>query len=168
MTDIRKLILCAAVALALGACSKEGAEEETASQPAPAPAQPAQRPGVPDLPVEPPPEATLPTEVKADAVTVGGSLQGNTVVKSPTAQFTMADTVYAGASTKGKKPGGEVAVYWTYQDGRTHKEERRKLADGEQYVSFSFGKADGMMPGKYNAQIDVDMVPIGLTDFVVK
>lgn len=155
------------LSLLLSACSREGAEDDSAPAAATASQEAPAAPPPPALPPKPGPDALLPTSVSTDAVTVGTSLQGETVVKSPTAQFTTADTIYAGASVKGRKSGAEVAVYWTYSDGRTHKEERRKLA-GEQYVSFSFAKADGMKPGNYNAQIDVDMVPIGLTDFVVK
>ena len=71
------------------------------------------------------------------------------------------------ALLKGQSVANGLRSYWTYEDGRTHKEERRKLA-GERYVRFSFAKADGMKPGKYNAQIDVNMVPVGITDFVIK
>lgn len=166
MIEHRKLILCGAVALALGACSRDGVDNGPTQTP-PLAEVPVRQSGVPALPVGPPPDANLPATASRAGVTVGNSLQGEAVVASQSAQFSIADTVYVGASVKGKKPGSEVAVYWTYEDGRTHREERRKLA-GEQYVSFSFSKADGMKPGKYNAQIDVDRVPIGLADFLVK
>lgn len=165
MLTTRRILLCAAITLLLASCAKEGADD-TATPPAATPSA-AVQPAAPTLPVEPLPTAVQPTTVSADAVTIGTALQGEKVVKSASPQFSTSDTVLAGASVKGKPAGAEVAVYWTYEDGRTHKEERRKLA-GEQYVSFSFAKIDGMKPGKYNAQIDVDMVPVGITDFVVK
>lgn len=166
MVDIRKLALCAALGLALSACSKEG-DEDSAERVPPTEATPAAV-AEPAIPVKPGPEDIVPVTVAADAVTVGNSLEGDKVVKAASPQFTTSDTVYAGASVRGKPAGAEVAVYWTYEDGLTHKEERRPLAAGEQYVKFSFAKADGMKPGKYNAQIDINMVPIGITDFVVK
>ena len=168
MLTTRKILACISVALLVAACSKEGAEDATVPTSATATQQVPEAPPEPALPAEPGPDALLPTAVATDAVTVGSALQGDKVVKAASPQFTVADTVHAGSSVKGRPAGAEVAVYWTYEDGRTHKEERRPLAQGEQYVSFSFAKADGMKPGKYNAQIDVNMVPIGITDFVVK
>ena len=165
MSHLRFLLLPVAASLLLAACGKEGADDAV-TPPAGTPSA-AVQPTPPPLPVDPPATAVQPTTVSADAVTIGTKLQGDMVVKSASPQFSTSDTVLAGASVKGKPAGAEVAVYWTYEDGRTHKEERRKLA-GEQYVSFSFGKIDGMKAGKYNAQIDVDMVPVGITDFVVK
>lgn len=167
MLTSRKILSCVIITLLLSACSKEGAEDAPASTAPTAQETPA-APPPPALPAEPGPDATLPTTVAGDAVTVGSTLQGETVMKAASPRFTTADTVHAGASVKGKPAGAEVAVYWTYEDGRTHKEERRPLAEGEQYVRFSFAAADGMKPGKYNAQIDVNMMPIGITDFIVK
>lgn len=167
MQTSRKIMSFVALSLLLSACSKEGSEDGKAPG-APTTAQEAPAaPPPPALPAEPGPDALLPTTVAANAVSVGTTLQGDTVAMAATPQFTMADTVHAGAAVKGK-PGAEVAVYWTYEDGRTHKEERRPLAEGEKYVRFSFAAKDGMKPGKYNAQIDINMVPIGITDFVVK
>lgn len=166
MIDIRKLALCAALALVLSACGKEGAED-SAERAAPSEAAPAAT-AEPAIPVEPGADDIVPVTVAADAVTVGNALQGDKVIKAAAPLFTTGDTVYAGASVKGKPAGAEVAVYWTFEDGRTHKELRRPLAAGEQYVQFSFAAADGMKPGKYNAQIDVNMVPIGIADFVIR
>ena len=89
-------------------------------------------------------------------------------MKSPSAQFTLADSIYASASVSGKPAGATASVFWTYQDGTAHKQESKKLAGGQQSVWFSFTKADGMKPGKYNVEIDVDMKPVGIADFQVK
>lgn len=179
MMDIRKLALLGALALVLSACGKEGSEDEvdqaapgtaagTPATPGTAAAQRAPastpQPGTQSSPVEP---VVQSVNVAADAVTVGNSLQGERVVKATRAQFSLADTVYASASIRAK-PGSEVMVYWTYvKDGTSLKQETKKLVGGEQTILFSFAKADGMKPGKYNVEIDVNMVPIGITDFQI-
>lgn len=167
MTSIRVLALCAA--LLLTACN-EGAEDRVDAQ-AQADTSTAGQPAASDdltLPAKPGPDSLLPAEVSDTAVTVGSSLANDRAVKSAQAQFSTSDTVYASASVVGK-PGSSVSVYWTYQDGTTHKEETRDLTSGgAQPVTFSFAKGDGMKPGKYNVQIDDDMTPVGIADFVVK
>ncbi len=166
MTSIRVLALCAA--LLLTACN-EGAEEPADVQ-APIDTAAAEQtaPQAGTLPAEPGPDSIIPVEVSDNAVTVGTSVANDRAVKSAQAQFTTSDTVYASANIRGK-PGLSVTVYWTYQDGTTHKEETRELkSGGTQPVTFSFEKGDGMVPGKYNVQIDEDMTPVGITDFVIK
>ncbi len=168
MTPIRVLALCAALTLALSACN-EGADDRLDDQaPAATTSEEQQAPQGPALPAEPGPDSVLPSEVSDSAVTVGTSLANDRAVKAAQAQFTTSDTVYASASVQGK-PGASVSVYWTYQDGRTHKEETRELASGgTQVATFSFASGDGMVPGKYNVQIDVDMIPVGIADFIIK
>lgn len=168
MIEIRKLILFTAMVLALSACRNNEAEEDLAEDAAATPAEVSPA-AVPEAPQPPLAEQVAQTVVAADAVTVGTSLQGDDVVKAANALFTTADTVYASASVRGKPAGTDVAVYWTFQDGTSHKEESKKIASGDQQVLwFSFGKADGMRPGKYNVQIDVNSAPVGIADFVVK
>lgn len=166
MTIIRTFALCAALGLALSACS-EGTEESADDQ-APAAASDAQQaPGASSLPATPGPDSVVPVEVTDDAVTVGTTLANDRAVKSALAQFTTSDTVYASAAVPAK-PGASVSVYWTFQDGTTHKEETKELAAGDAVVTFAFAKADGMVPGKYNVQIDRDMTPVGIADFVIR
>ena len=98
---------------------------------------------------------------------MGNALQGDVAAKSASAQFTTSDTVYASASVLGKPAGADASVYWTYQDGTAHKQETKKLT-GQPSVWFSFSKADGMKPGKYNVEIDVNMTPVGIADFQIK
>lgn len=168
----RNISLFAAIALCLSACSKEGADDLTV-EPSPsgstAPvATPATAAAETPPPAGPVVEKSEPVEVSANAIAVG-KMQDGKVVRSPSNVFTTADTVYAGAMVNGQKAGAKVTVYWTYQDGRSHKMETRKLGSTDaQPVSFSFAAADGMKPGKYNVEIDVDMIPIGIADFQVK
>ena len=159
--------------LALGACDKEGTEDDLAIEPALAPsgtdaaaAPAAQAPATSDAPAAA--SVARPTEVAADAITVGTALQGGKVVQSSQTPITTADTVYASAAVGGKPAGTEITVYWSYQDGMSHKMETKRLAAGAQDVQFSFAQADGMKAGKYNVQIDADMTPIGIVDFQVR
>lgn len=168
MTSIRVLALCAAMALVLSACNEGADEPVDVKAPASTMAQGQKAQDTAKLPAEPGPGSLVAAEVSDKAVTVGTSLANDRAVKSAQAQFTTSDTVYASASVRGK-PGASVTVYWTYQDGTTHKEETRELkSGGTQPVAFSFAQGDGMIPGKYNVQIDEDMIPVGIADFVVK
>ena len=69
------------------------------------------------------------------------------------------------ASAAGRA-GAIARVYWTYQDGTSDKEEEKPVAGD--IVNFSFSQADGMQPGAYNVQIDIDDVPVGIADFQVQ
>lgn len=167
MIDIRKLALCAAIVFALSACN-EGSEDLAEGQEA-APAATGTPAPTPTESLPPPePEKIIPVEVAADAIAVGTKLQGDVVVRTTSNRFSTSDTVYASAPVRGKPAGAEAKVYWTYQDGTAHKEETKKLTGSEQHIAFSFAKADGMKPGKYNVEIDVNMVPIGIVDFEVR
>ena len=66
----------------------------------------------------------------------------------------------------GGKASGKAHVYWTFEDGTTVKEEDKPVSGD--VVSFEMSQASGMKPGQYNVQIDIDGVPVGITDFVVR
>lgn len=163
---ISRLAVAAALVLALAACGREGSDDETQEATAKVPTAPVAPAAIPP-PAPVMPKAQIPTTVAADAVTVGNAMQGDVAVKSVAAQFSTGDTVYASASVRGKPAGADASVYWTYQDGNAHKQETKKLS-GQQTIWFSFTKADGMKPGKYNVEIDVDMKPVGIADFQIK
>lgn len=111
------------------------------------------------------PEVVMPVEVSNDAITLGTATNGNRVVKATRTSFTLSDTVYAGIAG-GRPPGTEAKVYWTYQDGLSHKEETRALAsDG---AVFAFDRASGLKAGRYNVQVDVSGTPIGIVEFEVR
>lgn len=168
MIDIRKLALCAAIVFALSACNEGSEDLAEGQETAPATATPTPTPGAGESLPPPEPEKIIPVEVAADAIAVGTKLQGDVVVRPASNRFATSDTVYASAPVRGKPAGAEAKVYWTYQDGTAHKEEIKKLTGSEQHIAFSFAKADGMKPGKYNVEIDVNMVPIGIVDFEIR
>lgn len=114
------------------------------------------------------PLAELPNTVRADALKVGPSLGPDGAAVPASAPFGMADTVHVSFPTRGLVPSAPVIVYWTYQDGRTHHIERSTLpASGEQAV-YRFAQAQGMKPGQYNVEVQVNNRPIGISDFVVR
>lgn len=116
--------------------------------------------------VAPKPEQ-LPVEVRADAIAAGDAVGDNGAVSSAKTSYSVGDTVYASMPVRGHAAGAEAGVYWTYQDGNTHKEERKPIPAGAEFMNFQFSRADGMKPGKYNVQIDVDLKPVGIVDFKV-
>jgi hypothetical protein len=147
-----------ALPMLLSAGGVHAAPEPAAEAPAAAQA--------PAEPVEQPVEQIAePTTVAADAVIVGSALGPDQAATAPKPSYTTADTVYASASSAGRA-GAIARVYWTWQDGTSHKEEEKPV-DGD-VVSFGFSQADGMRAGAYNVQIDIDDVPVGIADFQVQ
>ena len=158
-----RLALCAVLATVLLAACEEKidvpatdasnpAAGATAGTPPPAPAQP-----VDAAPIEP-------VAVAADAVQLGTSVDATGAAVGAKPAYAAADTVHASLPTKGRT--GTAKVYWTGSNGLSVKEEEKPLAGD--YVNFQFSRADGMKPGSYNVEIDVDDVPAGIVDFTVQ
>lgn len=158
-------ILVIAACAALSACKKDEPAplDPQASEPVIEELPPGQPP---TPPTEPPADATMPVSVSADAVVIGTTLGPDDMATGAKPSYTVNDTIYASARTPANSKGAPTRVYWTYQDGNTHKEEERASSGG--VVNFRFTPADGMKPGKYNVEIDVNDVPIGIVDFVVR
>lgn len=116
------------------------------------------------IPTQPKPQVVGPVEVSSNAIAVGTAMNGNRVANAARPSFTMSDTVYAGLAPG--ISGSDAKVYWSYQDGYSHKEETKPL--GPDGVVFAFDSATGMKPGRYNVQIDVDGRPVGITGFEVR
>ena len=114
------------------------------------------------------PEAVMPTVVSADAVALGNAIGPNGAVSSGKAVYSIGDTVYASIPTGGHAAGSEALIYWTFQDGYSHKEERKRIEAGAEHVDFAFSRADGMKAGKYSVQVDVADKPVGIVDFSVQ
>lgn len=111
------------------------------------------------------PNAYVPTEVAADGVVVGASAAASGQATGAKPVYATGDTVHASAATKGT--ASKYDVYWTFQDGQTHKMESKSGASGE-HVGFTFASSDGMVPGNYNVQIDADGIPVGIAEFRVE
>ena len=141
----------------------EGADEAAAA----APRTDAERAGVPADPAQDP-NAEIPVEVSGDEIAVGSTLGGDGSVSAAKPVYTTGDTVYASMPLEGVPADATLSVYWTYQDGNAHKEEMKDVPAGAQHVNFAFSAADGMKPGNYNVQIDVNFEPVGIVDFRVQ
>ena len=162
MRSIAAPICLATLAMALAACNQRGPEPQEAATATTPDAAEVATPGEAAPSVAEAPSATRvePVTVAADAVTVGSALGPDQAATGPKASYGLGDTVYASA-----RGNGMAKVYWTFQDGTSHKEEE-KPANG--IVSFQFDSASGMRAGDYTVEIDIDDVPVGITDFVVK
>lgn len=161
-------VLLLALALTLSACKRDE-PAPVATDDAAAAAEEADlaagQPATP--PVEPPADAIIPVTVAANAFPIGSALGADGQATAPKAGYAIGDTIHA-SLPGGKYPNGAIArIYWTYaKDGISHKEEEKKVSSGP--VSFEFSKADGMKPGKYNVEIDVNDRPVGIVDVEVK
>jgi hypothetical protein len=159
------LLLCTAfAALVLGACGEEKIDVPVAADAATSAGGPAT--AATSTPVQQPDHApVMPLETSADAVRIGTALDSNQAATATKATYSLDDTIHASILASAH-PGKLAKVYWTYQDGSSHKEEEKPAA-GEN-VAFQFSRADGMKAGDYNVEIDVDGVPAGITDFKVR
>ncbi|WP_133480175.1 hypothetical protein [Cognatilysobacter segetis] len=113
------------------------------------------------------PLGAVPYTVPANALTLGNALGPNGAVATPASTFTVNDTIHVTFPMTGRTPGAPVTVFWTYQDGRTHHEERGPLPAGT-FGHYTFSKAEGMQPGRYNVEVQIANRPIGISDFVVQ
>jgi hypothetical protein len=165
---IRFPLACLVLVLSLTACSGEDPDADVMTDDVPDAThnEPAAAAAPAAAPVASMPETVQPVAVAEAAITLGKSVQDNRVVKAARPQFTVSDTVYAGIPAGSQPPGSEARVYWTYQDGLSHKEETKTL--GSDGAVFSFAQADGMKPGRYSVQIDVGPNPVGIVDFEVR
>ena len=116
---------------------------------------------------QPPPPPPLP-DASPNAVAVGSAVGANGAVTTQLASYAAGETVYASVPTAGHSPGDSVRIYWTNAKGLTDKEEEKEVAQGQAYVTFEFSQADGMQPGPYNAQVDINDTPVGIVDFTVQ
>jgi hypothetical protein len=165
MNKVRTLWFAVAVCAALTACKREAGSPAQAEAPQPVIEElPRGQPPAP--PMEPPEDATQPVTVSADAVKVGSSLGPDQSAISPKSAYSVGDTVYASARAGNAPRGATAYVYWTYEDGISHKEEQKPVAGS--IVMFDFSQKDGMKSGRYNVEIGVNDTPIGIVDFVVQ
>lgn len=168
------IIIAAALALSLAGCggSKEAqdlAEVEAAESAGESAMTGATAAGAPaGSTAASKPQTAMQVVVAADAIAVGNGVGPNGLVSNKQPQYGLSDTMYASLPVKGRPAGAVVKVYWTYQDGMSHKEETKNVEAGVEAVSFQFSTADGMKRGSYSVQIDVDDAPAGIVDFVVK
>jgi len=154
-------LIVIALALLLPACGEEVVTVPATQAPDATQAPVATAPPV----VQPAEDITELTTLSADAIRVGAALGPDQAATAPKPAYTTADTIYASALSAGRA-GALARVYWTYQDGTSHKEEEKPVEGN--VVSFGFSQADGLRAGAYTVQIDIDDVPVGIADFTVQ
>lgn len=110
----------------------------------------------------------MPVEVSSDAFKIGTAIGPDGSASGAKSSFNLNDTLHASVPVSGRPAGTEVKIYWSYQDGSSHKEEAKKVTAGAKYLTFDFSKANGMKPGSYMVQLDVNGTPAGILDIVVK
>ena len=171
---MRTLLIGTALALALVGCgnsdeTRDLAEIEAAEQgdaaPGTADGATAASAGTPSAPSAPP---IMPVEVSADAFKIGTAVGPDGSATGTKASSALSDTLHGSVPVSGRPAGTEVKIYWSYQDGSSHKEETKKVAAGMKYLTFDFSKANGMKRGRYMVQLDVNGAPAGILDVVVK
>ena len=146
---MRRLVLVPLIlaALALGACNREGpvipTQEAASGQQGS--------------------NANQPFTVSADAGQVGSALARDQSIATPQTEFAPGDTVYISVPGKNKPNGSSIEVFWFHQDGKSRKEEGKRLEGA--HVAFEFVPQE---VGRYSVEIDVNGRPIGLTDFTVQ
>ncbi|MGN6113487.1 MAG: hypothetical protein ACTHOC_10910 [Luteimonas sp.] len=166
-----RLALCALVAAAvLAGCEEKfdvpAADTATAGEASPDGAAPAATaPAQGARPVVSSDTAPIePVSVAADAVRVGTAVDANGAATAGKPVYGVGDTIHASLAAAGRS--GKAKVYWSGENGLSVEEEEKAITGAN--VDFAFSRADGMVPGKYNVEIDVDGVPAGIVDFSVQ
>jgi hypothetical protein len=164
MNAFRRRLLCTLIAACvLAGCSSE---DHATVAPKSADAAPARRDDFGNPAKDPLAAASV--TVAADALTVGTVVGPTGEVQRSPGPFAASDTVQVSFPKKGFEPGAPVVVYWTYQDGRSHHEERTTLPAEGDFARYSFSSSQGMKPGNYNVEVQVKGRPVGIVDFAVR
>lgn len=168
----RPLVSALVVLALLTSCTREDPDadvlqgEADAAPSSPAAGTPAQSTSASPPAVAVMPEVVEPVVTDERAIVIGTSVEAGKVRPANRLQFSTRDTVFAQLPGGRHPTGSETKIYWTYQDGMSHKEEKKSL--GPEGVVFEFSSADGMKPGRYTVQVDVASVPVGIVDFEVR
>lgn len=171
---MRTILIGTALALALVGCgnsdeARDLAEIEAAEQGDATPGTSDETSGTDQgksAPASAPP--IMPVEVSSDAFKIGTAIGPDGSATGAKSNFSLNDTLHASVPVSGRPAGTEVKIYWSYQDGSSHKEEVKKVTAGAKYLTFDFSKANGMKRGSYMVQLDVNGAPAGILDIVVK
>lgn len=109
-----------------------------------------------------------PVLVSGDALKIGVDSNPDGSAKDSKHVYSTTDVLHASFPVAGRTIGTQVKIYWSYQNGLSHKEEIKKVEPNMAFASFEFSKKDGLTSGKYMVQIDVNDTPAGIVDIVVK
>lgn len=149
MRPMQRLTVALLIACGLAACNRKGPELPTEVK------DPVEentgREGVDTVTVDP------------NGAFVGAAVDGNGEIATPQREFKAGDTVYISVPSKGRKMGSQVEVFWFHDDGKSRKDEAKRI-EGP-FTVFEFKPVDA---GKYNTEVDVNGRPIALVEFAVQ
>lgn len=148
MTPMQRLTVALLLACGLVACNRKGPELPTDVK---ATADAANSEGVEPVVVDP------------NAAFVGAAVDGAGEITQPQREFKSGETVYISVPSKGRQLGSSVEIFWFHDDGRSRKDETKRI-EGP-FTVFEFAPKDA---GKYNTEVDVNGRPIALVEFEVK
>lgn len=146
---LSRTLSLALLACALAACNRQGPEVPTAIDKDPAPKQD--------------PNGVGTVEVAPDAAFIGSAIDERGNLVTPRHDFALGATVYVSVPTKGRPMGARMEVFWFHEDGKSRKDEYKKISGP--FTAFEF-QPDEI--GKYNVEVDVNNRPIALVEFEVK
>lgn len=149
MTLIHRTLCLALLTCALAACNRQGPETPTAIDAHPAPKDD--------------PNGVSTVEVKPNVAFVGSAIDDRGDLVTPQHNFATGATVYISVPSNGRKMGDRMEVFWFHEDGKSRKDEHKKIAGPFTAFEFQPGEA-----GKYNVEVDVNNRPIALVEFEVK
>ncbi len=149
MTPIRRTLSLALLSCALAGCNRQGPEAPAAID-----AHPAQKDD---------PSGFGTVEVKPNVAFVGSAIDDRGDLVKQQHDFAVGATVYVSVPTKGRRMGSQMEVFWFHEDGKSRKDEHKKIAGP--FTAFDFEAKDA---GKYNVEVDLNSRPIALVEFEVK
>ncbi len=134
---------------ALVACNRQGPDQPTAIDSNPASGEN--------------PNGIGTVEVAPNTAFVGSAIDDRGDLVTPRHDFTTGATVYVSVPSRGRKLGDRMEVFWFHEDGRSRKDEDKKIAGP--FTAFEFKPSEA---GKYNVEVDVNNRPIAFVEFNVK
>ena len=137
------------MACALVACNRQGPEQPTAIDNSAAPTEN--------------PNGIGTVEVQPNTAFVGSAIDDRGDLVTPQLSFIAGSTVYVSVPTKGRNIGERMEVFWFHEDGKSRKDEDKRIAGP--FTAFEFQPTE---VGKYNVEVDVNNRPIALVEFEVK
>ena len=147
MPLVPRLTVTLLVACSLAACNRQGPELPNAVD-----AQSQQdHDGVDTVTVDP------------NAAFVGAEVDAAGEIVKPQREFKAGDTVFISVPSKGRQLGSQLEIFWFHDDGRSRKDEAKRI-EGP-FTVFEFKPEDA---GKYNTEVDANGRPIALVEFEVK
>lgn len=121
-----------------------------------------------EAPASPP--VSAPAPFKVTALDLGNAIDASKHVSSPSSTFKPSDTIYATILSEGSAPKVDLAVKWTYQDGRVVNQSTQSLAPtGPAATEFHISSPTENFPsGKYKVEVTADGALVGTREFEVQ